>query len=645
MESSPIRVLIIEDNPIDRDLFRRFLRPRDGLGSVECVEVEQGSAGLEQFRSVHPDCVLLDLNLPDIDGLDLLHSVLSEPGACPVVVTTAYGSEQVAVTAMKAGAADYLVKGSITEDNLVHVIRNAMEKRALQREVERQRLAIEQSEYRYRTLAEAMPQLVWTANHADGGWDYVNERWTRLTGTPCDRALQRGWLEFIDEDDRARVTAAWEAAIAGGAPLELECRMTCAGGSSRWQLMRALPLLQDDRPRRWLGTFTDVDDQRRTEQLLHQRQKLESIGILAGGVAHDFNNLLVGIIGGVSFALDILPENHEVRGVLEGALKSGDRAAHLTRQLLAYAGKGRFQVDNVDLAQNLHSTWQLLQASLARSVDLKVTIPPDLPPIRTDPTQLQQIIMNLVLNASEAIPEDRHGIVVVRGAVERLDAPQSSWNGDLSAGDYVAIEVHDNGSGIDPALLNRIFDPFFTTKFTGRGLGLAAVHGIVQSNKGSIAVSSTPGQGSTFRVLLPAGATAPKPLEHAAATASAGSVKGRILIVDDEEIVRNTARVILQRSGHTVDTVSSGDEALERISAHQDIALVLLDLNMPGLDGRQTLKAIRRAHPCLPIVICSGYSDAEIRTKFQHEHVNGFLQKPFQFRALVATVSEILNPG
>jgi two-component system cell cycle sensor histidine kinase/response regulator CckA len=640
------------------------LRRGVGIAPVECFEVEQGRAGLEQFRSVHPDCVLLDLNLPDIDGLDLLRSILREPNACPVIVTTAYGNEQVAVEAMKSGAADYVVKGSITEDSLAHVIRNAMEKRALQREVERQRLAIEernrqlesalereraaraaveQSESRYRTLAEAMPQLVWTANHPGGEWDYVNERWTSLTGAPSAAALGCGWLDFIDAEDRDRVTKAWRGAIEHGTPVELDCRLRPANGAARWQLMRAVPLIQEGRPRKWLGTFTDVDDQRRTEQLLHHRQKLESIGILAGGVAHDFNNLLVGIIGGVSFALDVLPPDHELTAILEGALKSGDRAAHLTRQLLAYAGKGRFQVENVDLAQNLQSTWDLIQASLPRSIDLKVAIPPDLPSIRTDPTQLQQIIMNLIINASEAIPADREGVVVVRASLEPREGPGSNWSGDMAPGDYVLLEVHDNGAGIEPALLNRIFDPFFTTKFTGRGLGLAAVHGIVRSNKGSIEVASTPGQGSTFRVLLPAGPSSSKRVTEGPVDTVAAPSKGRILVVDDEAIVRNTAKLILERSGHAVEAVAGGREALQRLSAREGVALVLLDLNMPGLDGKQTFQAIRRMHPQMPVVICSGYSDTEVRTRFKHENVNGFLQKPFQHRVLTAKISEILG--
>ena len=660
-------ILIIDDSPIDRDLFRRLLQRRNGTLSFDWIEEEHGRAGLDQFRGAHPDCVLLDLNLPDMDGLEVLRSILQEPDPCPVIVVTAHGNERVAVEAMKSGAADYVVKGSLSEEGLSHVIENALEKRALQRKVEQQRLAIEernrelesalqrerdarnaaeQSESRYRTLAEAMPQVVWTADHPDGNWDYVNQSWSRLTGAPPDRALGLGWLDFIDPQDRPHVTESWDSAVAKVAPLEAQCRVRSTGDTFRWQLMRALPLMQEGRTVKWLGTLTDIEDQRRAERLLHQRQKLESIGVLAGGVAHDFNNLLVGIIGGVTYALEVLPPDHEVRPVLEMAFKASDRAAHLTRQMLAYAGKGGFQVENVDLAQIVRATWQLIQASIPGSVDVKLRIRPDLPPIHADPTQLQQIVMNLIINASEAIPAGRQGIVIVSTSVERLDAPASTGSADLDPGDYVVLEVSDNGCGIEPADLGKVFDPFFTTKFMGRGLGLAAVDGIVRRNKGSIEVDSSPGQGSTFRVRLPASSPSHEIPASEPPNEPAKSSSGRILLVDDEPIVCNTARTALERAGHVVQVATGGREAVEMVSASpHGYSLVLLDLGMPEFDGEQTLDAIRSINPGLPVVICSGYSDADVQRRLRGKPVTGFLQKPFDFRTLKSKVAAWLGPG
>ncbi len=568
-----LRVLVIDDSPNDRDLFRRLLCGSNGADRFECLESEQGRAGLEQFRRGCPACVLLDLKLPDMDGLDLLRSIVGGPEAAPVIAIADRGSEERAVEAMKAGATDYIVKGSITAYGLAHVILNALEKRALERRVEQQKLAAEelkrqlesalerereawraagQSDSRYRTLAEAMPQVLWTADV--------------------------------------------------------------------------------------------VENQRRAGQLLHQRQKLESVGILAGGVAHDFNNLLVGIIGGLSYALEVLPQDHEVRPVLEGAFKSGEQAADLTRQLLAYAGKGSFQVGNVDVEQTVGATWELIRASLPRSVDLKLVIPRDLPPIHIDPAQLQQIVMNLILNASEAIPSERQGRVALRAGTERVDAPRSSWSGDLAPGDYVLLEVCDNGSGIPSSLLSRIFDPFFSTKLTGRGLGLAAVFGIVRGNKGSIEVTSTLDRGTTFRVLLPAGKSPGAAASATPPSARGDTVKGRILVVDDEPIVRSTVKSVLEHAGHEVEVASGGRQALELLAAAPGFSLVLLDLSMPDLGGKQTFEAIRNKYPGLPVVICSGYSDSEVRSRFAGSTVNGFLQKPFHSRTLSDKVARILRP-
>jgi PAS domain S-box-containing protein len=656
-------VLIIDDNSIDRDLFRRMLESQSSR--FRCIEGEHGEAGLEQFHLLRPDCIILDLNLPDIDGLDLLRALLEGPDQCPVIVMTAYGSEQVAVEAMKGGAADYIVKGSVRGDALAHTIDNAMEKWALRRQVDQQRAAleernrdlelalerecrarraVEESENRYRTLAEALPQVVWTAAHPFGDLDYVNERWVEITGKPAPDAMGQGWLRFVSPEDLPRVQEAWRGSLARAAPLELECRLRTADGTFRWQLLRSLPVMQDGWPSKWLGTLTDVEDRKRAEQLLHHRQKLESIGILAGGVAHDFNNLLVAIVGGVSYALEVLPEDHELRPLLEGALKAGDRAAHLTRQMLAYAGKGRFLVESVDLSQILQSTCELLQASISKSIDLNLLHRPHLPRVLADASQLQQVIMNLIINAAEAIPQGRQGLIIASTGVERIEWARSTWSADIKPGEYVVLEVRDNGCGIDPAVLHQIFDPFFTTKFHGRGLGLAAVHGILRSNHGAITVESERGKGSTFRVLLPATAesgTRAVALEKVAAVSQPGA---RVLVVDDEILVRRTAQNALERAGYAVKVVAGGQEALDVLAGSGDgFSAVLLDLSMPGMDGEVTLAAIRRTHPDLPVVICSGYSEDEVQHRFAGKAVQGFLQKPFTSRAVREAVANLIS--
>jgi PAS domain S-box-containing protein len=645
------RILLIDDNPADREILRYHLL--DGGGDFEYQTADGGRKGLELIRSWKPDCVLLDLNLPDLAGLDLLRSALSESRSSPIIVITAYGSEQIAVEAMRNGAADYLIKSSLNGNRLSRSIDRVLEREALRRQVEEQRLHIEQrnrdleaglsreraareaaeeSESRYRTLAEAIPQIVWSARHSDGEFDYVNERWSRATGASPASALGHGWLEMVHPDDRLRIAGTWAVSRAKCVQFEAGFRLRAADGSYRWNLLRAVPVPRDSETLKWLGTFTDLEEQKRAEQLLGQRQKLESIGLLAGGIAHDFNNLLVGIVGAVSYVLEMLPSAHEGRPMLELALNSGERAAHLVRQMLAYAGKGRFIVEKIDLSEAVHKTWELVRASIPSSINVQFLTRPGLPPVETDPSQIEQIIMNLIINAAEAIPPERPGHIIVRTDLERIAQPLSNVASDLQPGSYLLLEVRDDGCGMDEATKAKIFDPFFTTKFTGRGLGLAAVQGIVRNSSGAVLVESEPGMGTAFKVLLPPSITAPNAI--APNVIAIDEIKApdpaRILVVDDEASVLDVARAALERAGHQVHLALSGIEAIELVSSFPGrFAMIVLDLSMPGMGGLETLARIRAINTAIPILLSSGYSEIEMRRRAEGLPVTGFLQKPY----------------
>jgi signal transduction histidine kinase len=270
--------------------------------------------------------------------------------------------------------------------------------------------------------------------------------------------------------------------------------------------MRTVPMrTTEEGPVRWFGTFTDIEDQRRAGELLRQRQKLESIGLLAGGIAHDFNNILVGILGGASFALDSLERDHPLYPVLEIVFRSSERAAHLTRELLAYSGKGRGFAELVDISRVARQAGETLRSSIPQAISLDIDTAKETLLVETDTSQMEQLIVNLATNGAEAI-DGVEGSITIRTALESiagLDSRSNALGYQLPPGQYVLIEVSDSGSGMDERTQSQIFDPFFTTKFTGRGLGLAAVQGIVRSLEGGIQVSSAPGQGSTFKVLLP----------------------------------------------------------------------------------------------------------------------------------------------
>ncbi len=390
-----------------------------------------------------------------------------------------------------------------------------------------------------------------------------------------------------------------------------------------------------------------VIDSQRTEERLRQTQKLESLGVLAGGVAHDFNNLLTGIIGGISLALDREPLSSPSRRFLEDAIHAGERAADLTRQLLAYAGKGRFVIQPVDLSDLVREISRLIDISIPKNVRLVLNLAGGLPPVEGDPAQLQQIVMNLLINAAEAIAPNRDGLVVAETGIARVD--ENYLRKTLRAesaepGEYVYIEVRDTGCGIDEASLSRIFDPFFTTKFMGRGLGLAAALGIVRSHGGALKVDSVRGQGSAFRVLFPSKSASQQKRKTESPVAEWSPGNQTILVVDDEEIVRKAARNSLESWGHRVLLAENGQIAVDLFAeARQRISLVLLDMTMPVMDGEETLRRLQRIDPGVKVILTSGYDESEAMVRFQGAGLAGFLQKPYTASRLVESIRKIFE--
>jgi CheY-like chemotaxis protein len=370
--------------------------------------------------------------------------------------------------------------------------------------------------------------------------------------------------------------------------------------------------------------------------------------VLAGGVAHDFNNLLTGILGNASLALDGTPPRHPNRELLDDVVRAAERAADLTRQLLAYAGKGRFIVRAVDLSEMVRDISELMFVSVPRHVQLRLELSDALPAIEADPGQLQQIVMNLILNGAEAIGTEP-GTVVVRTSAQHVDEsfigtfPGEGWS--LSAGPHVLLEVHDTGCGMSRETMARIFDPFFTTKFTGRGLGLSAVQGVVRSHRGALRVRSEPGQGTTFNILLPAhAAVSAEGVPDTSARDLTGT--GTILIVDDEDIVRDTACHTLERFGYRTLAASNGAEAVAVFRVkRQEIDAVLLDLTMPVMGGEEALRELSAIDPSVRVLLSSGYNEMEAVQRFAGKGLAGFVQKPYTAAALAGGVKRVLAGG
>jgi signal transduction histidine kinase len=377
------------------------------------------------------------------------------------------------------------------------------------------------------------------------------------------------------------------------------------------------------------------------EEQIRQSQRLESLGLLAGGVAHDFNNLLTGILGNTSLALDVLDPPEPARSMLESVIQATERAADLTRQLLAYAGKGRFFVRHVDVSTLVRDIADLMRTSIPKKVRFTLDLGTDLPPVEADATQIQQLVMNLVLNAGEAIGDQGGSIQLVTQLEER----PSNGGGSLPAGRYIRIEVRDTGCGMDEATRSQIFDPFFSTKFTGRGLGLAAALGIARGHKGQIDVETSPGSGSVFRVWLPAAETGSSVERGLAAVRAhpdlAGS--GIILIIDDEEVVRGTAKAALEHYGYTVHVAENGPAGISLFHDILDrVSMVLLDLTMPEMSGEETFDRLKQIHADVPIIISSGYDEAEASRRFIGKGVSGFLKKPYTAETLAERTNAAL---
>ncbi len=391
----------------------------------------------------------------------------------------------------------------------------------------------------------------------------------------------------------------------------------------------------------------DITERSRLRDQFRNTQKLESLGVLAGGVAHDFNNLLTGILGNTSLALELLPSNHPAREMLRGAITASERAADLTRQLLAYAGKGRFITEIIHLSTLVREISQLIQTSIPRTVQLRLELANDLPYIEADVGQMQQLIMNLVINGAEAIGDERNGTVIVTTAVQEVDdayiQTALSPAEEIRPGSYVSLEVHDTGCGMDESIVSRIFDPFFTTKFLGRGLGLAAVQGIVRGHKGVLKVYSQPGQGSTFKVLFPATERVPT---VAAPRAGGEALAGyeTILVIDDEQIVRQTAKSMLESYGYSVLVAENGREGVDLFRVvHEKVALVILDMSMPVMSGEETLRNLKLADPQTPVILSSGFNEVEAIRRFTGKGLAGFIQKPYSALDLARRVKMTLH--
>jgi len=514
-------------------------------------------------------------------------------------------------------------------------------------------LALRESEERFRVLVETLP--VGVIAHCEGKVVFANQTVVNMMrGDSILDFIGKNAIDFIYPEDRDLVAGRMRNVIEKRAQQPtVEERFLRLDGSVIYVEVTAVPFTYQNKPAAQI-VMVDVaerkkaeEERRKLEAQIQHTQKLESLGVLAGGIAHDFNNLLVGVLGNAGLALMELPNESPARRSVEAIETAAVRASELTKQMLAYSGKGRFVVQLLNLTKVVEEISHLLEVSISKRVTLTYDFAKELPYIEGDVTQIRQVVMNLITNASEAIGE-RNGIVRISTGTFQVDQAfltEAFTTENIEEGDYVYIEVADTGSGMDVETMKRIFDPFFTTKFTGRGLGLAAVIGIVRGHHGVVEVRSDVGKGTTFRILFPKSSNTP----HEADMIGQNPVEewkasGIVLVVDDETSVLTLARQLLEMKGFKVETAVDGEEAVEKFKKiAAEVSFVLLDMTLPKLSGEEVFRKIRKIRPDVRILLSSGFNEQEVTEKFAGEGLSGFIQKPYRIQELLDKIHEILS--
>ncbi len=520
--------------------------------------------------------------------------------------------------------------------------------------------AIRESEARHRALLEALPQLVWTCR-ADGYCDYYNPQWQNYTGAPAEQHLGWAWLGIVHAEDRQALESAWRLSLANGSVFDVDARLCRANGTHRWFKLRSIPMRSaNGEIARWFGTATEITDlvearetlRRSNDELesavvertrerevalkqLHEAQKMESIGQLTGGVAHDFNNLLAVILGSLALLRKSLPEDPRTSRLIDAAIQGAERGANLTRRLLAFARRQELKLEAVEIAKLVPDLTDFLRQSVGPGIGIVFDVAPDVHPVKIDANQFELALMNLAVNARDAMPNGGVLTITVR---DDNPAERYGLSKELPRGEYVRISVADTGAGMSEATLARAMEPFFTTKGVGKGtgLGLSMVHGLTAQSGGAVHITSQPGKGTVVHLWLPRAehAEIKEIAPPAAPSAKDGAGGSRVLLVDDDALVSMGAADMLMDLGHSVTEASSGMQALQILEADPRIDLVVTDYAMPGMTGLDLAAKIKQLRPHMPIIIATGY--AELPPDAPHDFLR--LNKPYSQEELAEMI-------
>ena len=659
------KVLIVDDNEESLKLLSGILTA-DGYA---VRPADSGELALDAISISLPEVVLLDMRMPGMDGPEVCRRLKARPDTrdIPVIFLSASLDFEDRLEGLEAGAVDFINKPYRREELLVRLkthlelarLRNELERRVEERTAElraangqlfdelemRRRVEAElrDSEQRFRSIADTAPAGIYISDRT-GATTYVNQWIRSFSGMGLDKIRKRLWQQLLHPEDRDATAEAIEGAVRDMIPYRLEFRLRRFDGTYRWAACTATTRFVDGTFAGHIGIILDIEELKQNQQRAIANQKWESLGVLAAGIAHDFNNLLSTILAHSDLALQDTPDESPARENLSSITTVAFRASEIVRLLMAYAGHSDLDLfEPIDLAALLAELVPLLQVSLPKTTSLSVHKSETLPIFRANAAQIRQVVLNLVVNASEALGGKKGTVDVSISRIQLCPDAADARPSELGNGDYIVLKVSDTGCGMTEEVKARVFDPFFSTKFLGRGMGLAAVQGIVRKGKGAIRVTSAPGKGSTFEVWLPSSDGASALVENHAPPKARSNAAATVLLVDDEAALRLAVASALKREGFEVLEATDGLDAVQLFAGrYREIDLVVLDVTMPGLSGHDVSNEIRRLKPDVPILFTTAH-DATERDEQGREGGERILRKPYQLRELVRTLREMMG--
>ena len=599
---------------------------------------------LREVREFAPDAIIADYSLPQFDALAALHLLKEIKCNIPFILVTGTQSEMVAVACMKEGADDYILKSSLRR--LPSALLNAVKKKEAQRQQARAEEALRHSEQQYRLIAENTHDLI-SMLDLDGLYVYASPSHEAILGYAPKELIGSDWFQLVHYDDRERATEKFRRALAEGEEYIYESRCRRKGGE--WRVIESVGSWifdESKKPQSAVVVSRDITERKLLEEQLRRSQKLEAIARLTGGIAHDFNNLLTAISGYSQLALGRIGKDEQAVRDIKEVMRAAESASSLTRQLLAFSRKQMLQPVVLNFNAIVAATEKMLRRLIGEDIELATVIDPDLGHVLADPGHLEQVIMNLAINARDAMPEG--GKLTIETSNVFFDESYVAHRVTIKPGPYVMLAMTDTGQGMDKATQSRIFEPFFTTKEheKGTGLGLSTVHGIIEQSGGHIWVYSEPGHGATFKIYLPrTDAPAVEDLSERGGRDFMPKGAETVLLVEDDSMVRALTARLLRELGYKVAEASNGEEALRLAGerAGEKIDLLMTDMIMPQMSGASLAERINLARPGTKVLFVSGYTDEAIVKHGLLEPGAIFLQKPFTPSSLARKVRHALE--